>query len=68
MNHEEFVESQLRRFFTTLMTVRARRHLKTLADAYGWSPEFLAAQEERFISPAKMAPVYEKYSLSRSRI
>ena len=56
MRHEEFIESQLRRFFTTLMTVRARRHLQTLAAAYGWSPEFLAAQEERFLTPAKMAP------------
>jgi hypothetical protein len=56
MNHAEFTESQLRRFFVTLFTKRAQRHLKTLADAYGWSPEFLAAQEARFIQPAKLAP------------
>ena len=59
MNREEFVESQLRRFFTTLMTKRAQRHLRTLAAAYGWSLEFLAAQEERFLVPARMAPIWK---------
>ena len=48
----EFADSQIRRFMTVLLTVRAKRHLKTLADIYGWSPETLAANEERFVRPS----------------
>jgi hypothetical protein len=47
----EFADSQIRRFMTVLLTARAKRHLKTLAELYGWSPETLAAHEERFIRP-----------------
>lgn len=48
----EFADSQIRRFMTVLLTVRAKRHLKTIADMYGWSPDTLAANEERFIRPS----------------
>ena len=46
---QEFSESQVRRFFTVFFTVRAKRHLRTLADQYGWSAETLAAYETRFL-------------------
>jgi len=49
---QEFVDAQLRRFFTVLFTKRAQRHLQTLATIYGWSPETLAAHEQRFITAA----------------
>lgn len=49
-------ESQTRRLFTVLFTIRAKRHLKTLADHYGWSPDILAAHEQRFIRVADMVP------------
>jgi hypothetical protein len=52
----EFNDAQLRRFFTVLFTVRAKRHLATLATVYGWSPEALAAHEARFLTPAAMSP------------
>ncbi len=45
----EFAESQSRRFFTVLFTLRAKRHLRTLAEQYGWSSETLASYEARFI-------------------
>lgn len=45
----DFAESQIRRFFTVLFTFRARRHLRTLADHYGWSAETLASYESRFL-------------------
>jgi hypothetical protein len=48
----EFADSQIRRFMTVLLINRAKRHLKTLADIYGWSPETLATNEERFVRPA----------------
>ena len=55
---EEFAEGQLRRFLTVLFVKRAKRHLKTLADLYGWSPEMLAENEQRFIQTAKFLPVW----------
>ena len=51
MNHTEYSESTVRRFLTVLFTFRARRHLRTLAEIYSWSPEQLAAAETRFIRP-----------------
>lgn len=45
----------LRKFLTTLLVKRAQRHLKTLAVLYGWTPEELAANEERFIKPGDIA-------------
>jgi hypothetical protein len=45
----EFAESQSRRFFTVFFTMRARRHLRTLAEQYGWSSEVLASHEARFL-------------------
>lgn len=46
---EDFTKAQVRKFLTVLFVNRARRHLKTLAEHYGWSPETLAANEDRFI-------------------
>jgi hypothetical protein len=46
---QEFAESQVRRFFMVFFTIRAKRHLRTLADHYGWSSETLAANEQRFL-------------------
>jgi hypothetical protein len=48
----EFADSQIRRFMTVLLTIRAKRHLKTLAGIYGWSPETMAENEERFVRPS----------------
>jgi len=55
---EEFAEGQVRRFLTVLFTMRAKRHLKTLADLYGWSPELLAENESRFIKTAACVPAF----------
>lgn len=46
---QEFKEAHVRRFLTVLFITRARRHLRVLGEMYGWSPEQLAANTERFI-------------------
>ena len=51
----EYDTAILRKFLTALLVRRAQRHLKTLATLYGWSPEELAAHEERFIKPGDVA-------------
>lgn len=63
----EEAEAQVRRFMTTLFVTRAKRHLKTLSVAYGWSPETLAEYESRFITeigsnfvPTYALPVYKE--------
>ncbi len=53
---EEFTASQARKFLTVLFVTRAKRHLKTLADLYGWSPETLAIHESRFIRVSDCVP------------
>lgn len=45
----------LRKFLTALLVRRAQRHLHTLAAIYGWTPEELAAHEERFVKPGDIA-------------
>jgi hypothetical protein len=52
----EFAEGQVRRLMTNLFIARARRHLRTLATLYNWSPETLAANEARFIRTEYMVP------------
>jgi hypothetical protein len=59
---KEFAEGQVRRFMTVLFVARARRHLRTLAGLYGWSPETLAAHEARFITTAGTVPRFVKKS------
>jgi len=56
MKAQEFADAQMRRFLTVLFVTRAKRHLKTLADLYGWSPEMCAEYEQRFIKPAEFVP------------
>jgi len=51
----EYDTAQLRKFLTALLVRRAQRHLRTLATLYSWSPEELAAHEERFIKPGDIA-------------
>ena len=51
----DYDTAQVRKFLTALLVRRAQRHLKTLATLYGWSPEELAAHEERFIKPGDIA-------------
>ena len=51
----EYDTANLRKFLTALFVRRAQRHLKTLSTLYGWSPEELAAHEERFIKPGDIA-------------
>ena len=46
----------VRRFLTTLFTLRAHRHLETLAVAYGWSPEELAYNKSVLIEPHRFVP------------
>lgn len=53
---DEMAEGHVRRFLTTLFVVRKRRLLKALADLYSWSPEELAAHEERFIKIGDSVP------------
>ena len=55
---KEYAESQVRRFMTVLFVTRAKRHLRTLAELYGWSPETLAANEHRFIRVADHVPIF----------
>jgi hypothetical protein len=52
----EYAETSVRRFLTVLFTYRARRHLRTLAEHYGWTPEQLAEYENRFVRAAFMTP------------
>jgi len=59
---EEFAEGQVRRFLTVLFVQRAKRHLKALADLYGWSPEQLAEAEQRFLKPATFVPQFIEYT------
>jgi hypothetical protein len=54
----EYAEAQVRRFMTVLFVSRAKRHLRTLAELYGWSPETLAANEQRFIRVAEHVPIF----------
>lgn len=52
----EYAETSVRRYLTVLFTQRARRHLRILADHYGWTPEQLAEYENRFLRAAYMTP------------
>ena len=56
---KEFAEAQVRKFLSVLFANRARRHLKTLAEIYGWSPEMLVEYEQRFIKPADVVPIFK---------
>ena len=58
----EYSESQIRKFMTMLFILRAKRHLKSLAVLYNWTPEMQAEYEQRFIHTADMIPQwnYEK--------
>jgi len=55
---DEMAEGQIRRFLTTFFVARKRRLLKTLAELYSWSPEELAANEERFIRINDSVPLW----------
>ena len=61
MSSEE-QETQIRCLLTLLFTLRAQRILKRLAVEYSWSPEMLAANEERFIIPSQMVPIFDDAS------
>lgn len=54
----EFSEGQVRRFMTVLFIARARRHLRKLAEIYGWTPETLATYEKKFILTEGMVPTF----------
>lgn len=58
MQRSEFEESQVRRLLTVLFLTRAKRHLKTLAELYSWSPEQLADYEARFIQYGGCVPQF----------
>lgn len=58
----EFADGQVRRFLTVLFTLRAKRHLKTLATLYGWSAETLAEHEARFVKPSNCVPRFAPIS------
>jgi len=55
---EEYAAAQVRRLLTVLFVSRAKRHLKTLAELYGWSPEQLAEAEQRFIRTSDFVPTF----------
>jgi hypothetical protein len=56
--HAEYQEGQVRRFLTVLFMKRAQRHLRTLATLYGWSPDYLAAMEARFLQQVHFVPQF----------
>lgn len=56
---KEFIDGQLRKFFTVLFVTRARRHLATLATLYGWTEEQKEEYDERFIKITDCVPSYE---------
>jgi hypothetical protein len=60
---QEFAEGQVRRFMTVLFVARAKRHLKSLGELYGWTPGQLAEYEARFIKPAEFIPQFVTHSL-----
>lgn len=64
--HPEYRESQVRRFLSVLFMIRAKRHLKTLATLYKWTPEYLATMEARFVQQSRFTPVFENRSLDVS--
>lgn len=53
---EDFTKAQVRKFLTVLFVNRARRHLKTLAEHYGWSPDTLETHTARFIQVGNCVP------------
>lgn len=55
---EEYAAAQVRRLLTVLFVTRAKRHLQTLAELYGWSPEQLAEAEQRFIKTSDHVPTF----------
>jgi hypothetical protein len=57
-SQQEYSEGQIRRFMTILFVARAKRHLKTLAEVYGWTPAQLTEYEERFIKIGEHVPVW----------
>jgi hypothetical protein len=63
--HKEFAESQIRRLLTVLFITRAKRHLKTLAELYEWTPEMLAAYEAQFIKLGEFVPVWRPSSIQK---
>jgi len=50
-----YKESVHRRFLVTLFTLRANRHMQTLATTYGWNAETLHAHCEKLITPQRMS-------------
>ena len=54
----EAAEAEVRKFLTTLFFIRAKRHLKTLSEIYGWSPETLTEYEARFIKIGECVPTF----------
>jgi hypothetical protein len=58
---DEFAESHIRRFLTTLVVNRRRRLLKMVAELYGWSPETLALYEERYIKTSECVPIFHPH-------
>lgn len=57
---DEYEEAQTRKFMTYLFYLRAKRHLKTLAEIYGWSPELLQARENQFLIPSMFVPTFQE--------
>jgi hypothetical protein len=55
--HPEYRETHLRQFLTVLFMKRAQRHLRALATLYGWSPEYLAEAEKRFLQQSYLTPI-----------
>lgn len=62
INPREYAETSVRRYLTVLFTTRARRHLRLLAEHYGWTPEQLTEYENRFIRAAYMTPRFATLS------
>jgi hypothetical protein len=62
---EEFRQRLVRRFLTVLFIIRAKRHLKTVAEAFGM-PERQQEYETQFIKDAEMVPRFADKSKQQS--
>jgi hypothetical protein len=62
---EEFRQRLVRRFLTVLFIMRARRHVKAVAEAFGM-PERQQEYEAQFIKDAELVPHFADKSKQQS--
>ena len=62
----EYATSQLRKLMTILFVERAKRHLRSLANLYGWTAQELTDAEARFIMTRDFVPVFVEFASHES--